>query len=95
MYSLIHSVDDFRIFPSRLEIYPDIPARIHNISLVADHRVSLKPYEVPKNINVKPKEISLFEFTPEVAGVYTIQHEIHGFIGTLVVVPGPGEGGGN
>ena len=94
MYSLIHDVDEFRIYPERLVVQTGVPVRIHNISLVTEHRVSLKPYEIPENINVKPKEISLFEFTPEVEGVYIIRHEIHGFTGTLVVGPGPSEGGG-
>ena len=35
MYALIHSVDEFRIFPDRLELLPGIPATVHNISLIA------------------------------------------------------------
>jgi hypothetical protein len=85
MYSLIHSVDEFQIFPSRLVLQEGIPARIHNISLVTEHRVSFKPFDDPLDINVRPREITLIDFTPEETGQYTIRHEIHGFTGDLIV----------
>ena len=85
MYSLIHSVDDFQIFPGRLVIQEGIPARIHNISLVAEHRVSFKPFDDPPDINVRPREVNMIDFTPNEAGQFTIIHELHGFTGELVV----------
>ena len=85
MYSLIHSIDDFRIFPSRLAIYQGVPARIHNISLVGEHRVSFKPFHDPADINVRPREVDIIDFTPDQGGQFTIQHEIHGFTGELIV----------
>ena len=85
MVSLIHSVDDFRIFPEQLVLQAGIPARIHNISLVADHKVSFRPFEDPADINVKPREVSVLDFTPGEAGEFTIQHELHGFTGKLIV----------
>ena len=85
MYSLIHSIDDFRIFPDRLVLQEGIPARIHNISLVGDHQVAFGPFEDPDDINVKPREISILDFTPEEHAEFTIQHELHGFTGELIV----------
>ena len=85
MYSLIHSIDDFRIFPNHLVLQEGIPARIHNISLVGEHQVSFGPFEDPDDINVKPREISIVEFTPEDPGEFTITHELHGFTGELIV----------
>ena len=93
MYALIHDVDEFRIFPDRLVVQKDVPVTIHNIGLVAEHQVSIEPFEVPEAINVKPKEISRFEFMPHEVGVYTIKHELHGFTGTLVVEAGQSGGG--
>ena len=85
MYSLIHSVDDFRIFPNTLVLQRGIPARIHNISLIAEHQVSFKPFDDPEDINVRPREINLIDFTPDQTGNFTIRHELHGFTGELVV----------
>ena len=85
MYSLIHSVDDFQIFPGRLVIQKGVPVRIYNISLVAEHRVSFKPFDDSQDINVKPREVNIVEFTPIEAGQFTIIHELHGFTGELVV----------
>jgi len=83
--ALIHSIEDFRIFPDRLVVQNGIPVTIHNISLTAEHRVSIEPFYVPEEINVRPGEISTFEFTPDRTGVFTICDEIHGFTGKLVV----------
>ena len=85
MYSLIHSIDDFRIFPDRLVLQEGIPARIHNISLVGEHQVSFGPFEDPDDINVKPREISILDFTPGEPAEFTIEHELHGFTGELIV----------
>ena len=63
----------------------DIRTRVHNISLTAEHKLSVEPYHTPDGINVRPLEINFFEFTPDTAGQYTILHEIHGITGTLVV----------
>ena len=85
MFSLIHSIDDFRIFPDHLVLQEGIPARIHNISLVGEHQVSFGPFEDPDDINVKPREISILDFTPGEPGEFTIRHELHGFTGHLIV----------
>ena len=85
MFSLIHSIDDFRIFPDRLVLQQGIPARIHNISLVGEHRVAFGPFEDPDDINVKPREISILDFTPGEPAEFTILHELHGFTGELIV----------
>ena len=86
MYALIHSVDEFKIFPDSLTVQKDVPVTIHNISLIAEHRVSIEPlYNAAEDLNVRPGEISRFEFTPDIAGEFTIEHELHGFTGRLMV----------
>ena len=89
MYALIHSVDDFRIYPESITVQSGIPVTIHNISLIAPHLVSIDPFQLPEEVNVKPGEISRFEFTPEESGTFTIRHELHGFTGSLIVGEGP------
>ena len=85
MFSIIHSVDEFRMFPDRLVLKEGIPARIHNISLIAEHQVSFKPFHTPEGFNVRPREINIVEFTPDQTGEFAIFHELHLFEGTLVV----------
>ena len=85
MYALIHSVDEFRIFPDRLEVQAGIPVTIHNIGIIGEHKVSFKPFHEPEDLNVRPREITSISFTPETPGEFEIRHEIHGFTGTLVV----------
>ena len=88
-YALIHSVDDFRIYPESLAVQSGIPVTIHNISLIDQHQVSIESYHSPENVNVRPGEVSRFEFTPEESGIFTIRHELHGFTGNLIVDGGP------
>ena len=85
MYALIHNVDDSKIFPDRLVVQEGIPTTIHNISLVAEHRVSIEPFYSSEDFNVKPREISRFVFTPDQTGEFTIRHEIHGITGEFIV----------
>ena len=89
MYALIHDVDKFRLFPETIVVQKDIPVTIHNISLVTEHQVSIEPYEMGEQINVKAGEVSRFEFTPDEVGEFTILHKIHGFTGTLIVEGNP------
>ena len=88
MFALIHSVDDSRIFPEESFVVKDVPVRIFNISLTADHKVSVAPFYVADDVNVRPKEITSFEFTPDSTGEFTIRSEEHGFKGTLIVEEG-------
>ena len=88
MFALIHSIDDFRIFPDELVIQQGIPTTIHNISLIGEHRVSFEPFHVPDDLNIRPREITPIQFTPDSTGEFTIRHEIHGFTGSLVVEEG-------
>ena len=85
MYALIHSADDGRIFPDRLVVQQGVPTTVHNISMVAEHRVSFKPFHDPEDINVRPRQITPIAFTPDSAGEFTILHLIDGITGTLVV----------
>lgn len=85
MYALIHSVDDFRMYPETLSVLSGVPLTILNISLIDQHQVSIESFLRPEDVNVKPGEVSRFEFTPEELGEYTIRHELHGFTGELIV----------
>ena len=87
MYALIHSVDEFQIFPDRLVIQEGIPTTIHNIGILvgAEHQVSFEPFHTPEGINVRAREITPIEFTPAETGEFTIRHELHGFTGQLLV----------
>ena len=69
----------------------DVPVTVFNISLTADHKVSIGPFYVADDIddiNVRPKEITSFDFTPDSTGEFTIRSEIYGFMGTLIVEEG-------
>ena len=85
MYALIHSVDDFQIFPSQLVIQEGIPTTIFNIGIIAEHEVSFEPFHTPQGLNVRPREITPIDFTPDETGEFTIRHELHGFTGQLIV----------
>lgn len=85
MYALIHSIDDFKIFPDRLVLQKDIPVTIYNISLIAEHEVSFNPFFAPDDINIRPREVTPIEFTPGQTGEFAIKHELHGFTGQLIV----------
>jgi len=84
-YALIHSVDDFQIFPGKLVIQEGIPTTIFNIGIITDHQVSLRPFHTPEGINVRHREITQIEFTPDETGEFTILHELHRFTGQLIV----------
>ncbi len=86
MFALIHSIDDFRMFPDKLVVQSGIPVTIHNISLIDEHMVSVETLYDPEGINVRQRERTIFEFTPDSTGEFTILHELHGFTGQLLVV---------
>ena len=88
MFALIHSVDEFRVFPDALVVQKDIPMTVFNIGLIAEHKVSFKPFHDPEDFNIGPRKITPINFTPNTAGDFTIRHEFHGFTGTLTVEEG-------
>ncbi|MCH8206824.1 MAG: hypothetical protein IH956_07440 [Chloroflexi bacterium] len=83
--ALIHSVDDSRVFPERSLVVKGVPVKVYNISLTAEQTVSVPPFYSPADANVKPGEITSFDFTPDSTGEFTIQNETYGFTGTLIV----------
>ena len=85
IFAFIHSVDDFRVYLDRMVVQEDMPVTIHNISLIAEHQVYVKLCHDPATVNRLPGEITRIEFIPDGIGVFTIQHELHGFAGELVV----------
>ena len=77
------------MYPETLTVQAGIPVTIHNISLIDQHQVSIESFQSPEDINVKPREVSRFEFMLEALGTFTIRHELHGFTGSLIVDRGP------
>ncbi len=43
------------------------------------------PFYVADDVNVRPREIASFDFTPDSTGEFTIRDETQGFMGTLIV----------
>ena len=84
-FSLIHDLEGALISPSRIVVQKDIPVRIHNVSLKGEERVSIEPFYAPDGINIKEREITTFEFTPDVVGEFAIRYDSRAFQGTLVV----------
>ena len=85
MFALIHSVDAGRVLPEKTLVVKDLPVRVFNIGLKTEARVSIWPFYVPEDINVRPGEIISFDFTPDATGEFAIQNERREFTGTLVV----------
>jgi len=87
--SLIHGNVQTQIFPPSIRVLKDIPLTIYNISLDDQHWVSIEPWvSAPSPSgpgNVRPREVTTFEFTPDQTGSFAIQHSVHGFSGTLIV----------
>ena len=88
MFALIQSVNDARIFPEETFVVKDVPVKVFNISLTADHKVSIAPFYVADDINVIRREITSFDFTPDSTGEFTIRNEGQAFVGTLIVEEG-------
>ena len=85
MLALIYSVEDDRVFPEESLVVTDVPVKVFTISLIEEHRVSISPFYLPEETNVKRREISSFDFTPDATGEFAIEDEIHGLSGTLIV----------
>lgn len=83
--ALIYRLEDGQIFPQRVVVDKDIPVRVYNLGLDAEHRVSVPPFYTAAAVNVGPQEISTFEFTPDQAGTFVIRDELHGLEATLIV----------
>ena len=87
--ALIHSNAQSRIYPAVIRVLKDIPLTIYNMSLDNDHWVSIEPWiTAPASTstgNVRPRNVTTFEFTPDDTGRYDILHTVHGFTGTLIV----------
>ena len=88
MFALIQSESASRVYPEKSFVVKDVPVKVFNISLTVDHKVSIAPFYVADDINVRRREITSFDFTPDSTGKFTIRNEIHGFTGTLVVEEG-------
>ena len=88
MFALIQSVDESRVYPEKSFVVKDVPVKVFNISLTADHKVSIAPFYVAEDTNVRPREITSFDFTPDSTGEFIIRSENREFTGTLIVEEG-------
>ena len=84
-FSLIHDLEGGCVYPSRVVVQKGIPVKVYNTSLKGDDRVSIEPFYTPVGVNVKGRQVTTFEFTPDAAGQFTIRYDNHDFVGTLVV----------
>ena len=88
--ALIHSNAQSQIIHHTVRVLKDIPVTIYNISLDDQHWVSIEPWVTapPSSAqgNVLPGNVTTFEFTPDMTGSFDIQHTVHGFKGTLIVI---------
>ena len=85
MFALIQSAGDNRVFPERTLVVRDVPVTVFNISLTEEHSVSVSPFYDTAELNVRPREITSFDFTPDRTGTFAIESAIYGYRGTLVV----------
>ena len=99
-FSLIHDLEGGRIAPSRLIVQKDVPVRLYNTTLQGAERVSVEPFVMPGAPNIRDGVITTIEFTPDVAGEFTIRYDNHVATATLivesgVVEPSPGDANGD
>ena len=99
-FSLIHDLEGGRIAPSRLIVQKDVPVRFYNTSLKGQERVSIELFVMPVAPNIRDGVITTIDFTPDVAGEFTIRYDNHAATGTLVVESGavessPGDANGD
>ena len=84
-FSLIHDLEGGRITPSRIVVQLGIPVKIYNTSLKGDVKVSIEPFYTASEVNVMRRKITIIEFTPNVAGEFTIRYDDHDATSTLEV----------
>ena len=84
-FSLIHDPEGGGIIPNRIVVQQGIPVKVYNTSLNGDAKVSIEPFYTAAEVNVKGGSITIFEFTPNVGGEFTIRYDDHDATGTLVV----------
>lgn len=59
--------------------------RIYDTSLKGNEMVSIEPFYLPEDINVRERAITTFEITPNVVGEFPFRYDQHVITGTLVV----------
>jgi hypothetical protein len=88
-FSLIHDFNKSQLAPQRLVVQQGVPLKVYNTGLGGQDKVSVPPFYLPASTNVEPVKITVFEFTPAMAGEFPIIYERHKISGTLVVQPRP------
>lgn len=84
-FSLIHDFTSSSLSPRRFVVQQGVPVRIYNTGLGGEDRVSIAPFYLPTTTNVQAGKITVFEFTPQMAGEFPITYERSKITGTLVV----------
>ena len=88
-FSLIHDFSGSQLAPQRLVVQRGVPVKIFNTGLGGQDKVSIAPFYLPTATNVEQGKITIFEFTPIMAGEFPISYQGHNLTGTLVVQEKP------
>jgi len=88
-FALIHDFYKSQVVPQRLVVQQGVPLKVYNTGLGGRDRVSIPPFYLPTVTNVEPVKITVFDFTPTMAGEFPIVYQGHKISGTLVVQPRP------
>ena len=84
-FALIHDLDGGVIYPDRIVVQKGIPVRIHNISLDGEEHVFIDQFIEAVGVDIQPRRVTAFEFTPVEEGEYTIRYDDHSATAKLVV----------
>ena len=83
-FALIYSLDEGRIFPEQIIIQKDIPVKVYNLGIDSEYLVAVAPFTL-EAVNIDPKKITTFEFTPNETGTFAIRDQLHGLETKLTV----------
>ena len=84
-FSLIHDLEEGRVYPSRTVVQIGIPVKIYNTSLMGNETMSIDGNYTPGEVNIKGRVITTIEFVPDAAGEFAIRYGDNAIAGTLVV----------
>lgn len=97
-FSLIHSLNDLKIYPATLTVKKGVKVRLFNTATDGSHpTIAISSDEDGKNpvfgvqpFDVEVGKLTVVEFTPDKEGTYFITHHLHGhnILGKLIVAAG-------
>lgn len=83
--ALIPSPDDQRIYPSRIEVQLGVPLKIYAMSAATEHLLSIDPFYLSTENNVRPQVVATIDLVPDKVGEFAISDELYQLEGMLVV----------